>query len=63
MQSAHAAAKGGSFRSKFEQQATVISCRVIQFGELERLEVMGLEDELPQWPLLQLVLVPEPLDG
>ena len=31
--------------------------------ELEGLEVVCLEDELSQWPLLELVLVTEKLDG
>ena len=42
--------------------AAVIIGRGIQVGELERVEVMSLEDELPQWPLLKLVLVGKPVD-
>ena len=61
VQSAHAAAKSDSFRSEFEEQAAVIMCRA-QAMKLERLELVGLEDELPQGPLLKLVTVTEILD-
>ena len=37
-------------------------CRA-KFDDLERLELMGLDQEQPQWPLLKLVGVHESLNG
>ena len=57
------AAKVDNLSCKFEEQAAVFFCRVIQVCELQVLEVMCLKDELPQGPLFKLVLAPDLLDS
>jgi len=48
---------------ELKQPADGGGCGVPEVDELECLERMTLKGELPQWPLLQLVLVPEMLDA
>ena len=62
MQRVEAVAISGNLSSEFEELTAVIICRINQGGNFEGFEVVCLEDELPQRPLLQLVLVRENLD-
>ena len=62
VQSLKASAGDGSLSNEFEQLASVFISG-IQAGKFEVLKLVGLEDELPQRPLLKLVLVREALDG
>ena len=53
VQCVHAAAKGDSLCGEFEDLISVLRCSVrSNVCELEELEVVCLEDELPQRPLL-----------
>ena len=63
MQRVEAFAISGNLSSEFEELAAVIICRISQDGNFEGFEVVCLEDELPQRPLLQLVLVLQIPDG
>ena len=63
MEPVEALAICGSLSSDFEELAAVASCRSRKEEKFEGFEVVCLEDELPQRPLLQLVLVPEILDN
>ena len=62
MQGAKTSARIDCLRSEFEELAAVLSCRAKK-GKFEGFKVVCLEDELPQRPLFQLVLVPERLDN
>ena len=63
VQGAKTSARIDCLRSEFEELAAVIICRERKLEKFEGFEVVCLEDELPQRPLLQLVLVPEILDN
>ena len=63
VQGAKATARSDSLGSEFEKLAAVITCRGNQFVKFEGFEVVCLEHELPQRPLLQLVLVTEMIDN
>ena len=63
MQRVEAVAISGNLSSEFEELAAVIICRISQDGNFEGFEVVCLEDELPQRPLLQPVLVSVILDN
>ena len=62
VQRVEAAAVGGGQAGKFQECGTISKCRVIQGLDLEILKVGALDHELAQWPLLERVLVQEPLD-
>ena len=62
VQGANASARIDCLRSEFDELSNVIIFRFVEVVKLEGLEVVYLEDELPQRPLLQLVLVPEIID-
>lgn len=57
------AAVAHSLGSEVEKEALVGICRFTQELDFEILKLWGLEDELRKRPFLQLVLVPEPIDG
>ena len=63
VQSLKATAGGGSLSNEFEQLASVFISGFPQVGKFEVLKLVGLVDELPQRPLLKLIIVPEALDG
>ena len=62
VQRLEAAAVGGGESGKFQEYGTISKCRSTQIKDLEILKVGALDHELAQWPLLERVLVLEPLD-